>query len=169
MPLGIYCLINLFVFSIAPFCHAAYASAKNIFVFSFEAIISCLQYSEPLSVVIVFTSLRYGNNILITASATPSAFFPLGNLRIIIKLVLRSHSVTMALFCCFPTMRSISQSPKRVPFASAGRSWMLNLLGIVRTFVFRGLLICRLYLSLWRQCFLSSPLSSARICLYIVS
>ena len=29
VPLGIYCRISLFAFSIAPFCHEEYGSAKN--------------------------------------------------------------------------------------------------------------------------------------------
>lgn len=29
VPLGIYCLTSLFPFSMAPFCHAQYESAKN--------------------------------------------------------------------------------------------------------------------------------------------
>jgi len=39
-PLGIYYLINLFVFSIVPFCHEEYESVKYTIVFKAFAIFS---------------------------------------------------------------------------------------------------------------------------------
>ncbi len=59
VPFGIYCLISLLAFSIAPFCHEENESAKNTILGfgvplgakAFE-IILWQQNSEPLSVVI---------------------------------------------------------------------------------------------------------------------
>ncbi len=50
VPLGIYCLTSLFMFSIAPFCHEAYESAKKTFVPSALAIFLWHANSVPLSV-----------------------------------------------------------------------------------------------------------------------
>ena len=62
VPFGIYCLISLLAFSIAPFCHEENESAINTILGfgvplrakAFE-IILWQQNSEPLSVVIVRT------------------------------------------------------------------------------------------------------------------
>lgn len=60
VPFGIYCRMSLLAFSIAPFCHDEYESAKNTrlgFLVPFGAnafeINRWAQNSEPLSVVIV--------------------------------------------------------------------------------------------------------------------
>ena len=51
---GIYCLINLFVFSIDPFCHEQYGSAKYTGTPKYFVMSLCAANSGPLSVVIVF-------------------------------------------------------------------------------------------------------------------
>ena len=51
---GIYCLINLFVFSIVPFCHEQYGSAKYTGTAKYFVMFLCTANSGPLSVVMVF-------------------------------------------------------------------------------------------------------------------
>ena len=53
--LGIYCLINLFVFSTVPFCHEQYGSAKYTGTPKYLVMSLCTANSGPLSVVIVLT------------------------------------------------------------------------------------------------------------------
>ena len=57
--LGIYCLISLFVFSIAPFCHEQYGSAKYTGTPKNLVISLCAANSGPLSVVMVFRESLY--------------------------------------------------------------------------------------------------------------
>lgn len=125
VPFGIYCLMSLLVFSTAPFCQEEYESVKKTGTPSFLVIHSCAANSLPLSVVIVFSPFPlYGSSSLYTVFASGLAFFPCFNLSMSRKLVLRSIIVSMALLS-LSTIRSISQSPNRLPSASFGRSCML--------------------------------------------
>lgn len=163
VPFGMYCLTSLFSFSTAPFCHEQYESAKYTGTSRFLVIHSCSANSLPLSVVIVFSAFPlYGSSNLHTTFANGFAFFPYLSFSMSRKLVLRSTSVSMALLS-LSTIRSISQSPKRFPSASAGRSCMLT-----RFFMFVALVSClregeRLYFILWRHWAASSPVPSFRM------
>lgn len=129
----------------------------------FLVIQSCSANSLPLSVVIVFRAFPlYGSSSLQTTFANGFAFFPCLSFSMSRKLVLRSTSVSMALLS-LSTIRSISQSPKRFPSASAALSCMLT-----RFFIFIALVSClcegeRLYFILCRQWRASSPVSSLRM------
>ena len=171
VPFGIYCLMSLLAFSIAPFCHEAWESAKYTRLLSFlplvlNAVEMSLweQNSEPLSVVMVLMDCRYGNSSRIATFARAVGFFPCGSRAISSMLVLLSVRVSIAPFLPFPTIVSISQSPNRFPFASAGRWWMLTLRGMFLTLVVRLGLPWRLYFILCRQWELNSPVRSARMC-----
>ena len=93
---GMYCLINPFIFSIAPFYHEEYGSAKQTGAPILLVIFSCKANSKPLSVVIVLITSLYGQSKCMTASASLSAFLPCFYFRISSRLVLRSVRVTIA-------------------------------------------------------------------------
>ena len=123
---GMYFLMSLFAFSTVPFCHEAYESAKYTTTLSFPLMLSffdisrCAANSHPLSVVMVFNDSLYGNSSLHTTRAVGKALRPYSSFSMSMKFVERSVSVRIA--CPYEsTMVSISQSPKRVPSASAGR------------------------------------------------
>ena len=161
-----YFLMSLFAFSIAPFCHEQYESAKYTFPRTFPPLLSilvisrCAANSQPLSVVIVWTNSLYGKSSLATTLAVGSAFRPHSSFSIIMKLVERSVSVTMA--CPNGSMIvSSSQSPKRLPSASAGRSCMLVRLAMLVALVGGKALTLFRYLSSWGICFKRRPVGSA--------
>ena len=80
----------------------------------------CAANSHPLSVVMVFNDSLYGNSSLHTTRAVGKALRPCSSFSMSMKFVGRSVSVRIA--CPYEsTVVSISQSPKRVPSASAGR------------------------------------------------
>ena len=89
-------------------------------------------------------------------------FFPCLSFDMSRKLVLLSIMVKMA-WLSLSTMRSISQSPKRLPSASAGLSWMLTRLRMAVGFVVLLTLCFLAYFILWRQFCASSPVSSSRM------
>lgn len=74
--------MSLFTFSMAPFCHEQYKSAKYTMTFSLPLIDSplvisrCAANSHPLSVVIVLSVFLYGNSSLTTAVAVGIGFLP---------------------------------------------------------------------------------------------
>lgn len=82
------------------------------------------------------------------------------------KLVERSISMRMA-WPCASTIVSISQSPKRLPLASAGRSWMLVRLAMLVALVGRCGLARLLYFSSCGMCFASFHVMSAWTWLYM--
>ena len=94
------------------------------------AIISWHANSVPLSVVIDFTLPLNSASKCMTVLASSLAFLPLFSFLMNSILVLLSVSVTIAQFPSFPTIVSISKSPKRLPSASTGRSLMLIRLGM---------------------------------------
>ena len=152
-----YCLISPFSFSMPPFCHEEYGSAKYTFTPSPLLIISWHANSVPLSVVIDLICSLNGLSRCITVRANSFAFFPLGSFLMNSMLVLRSISVTIAPWLPLPTIVSISKSPKRLPSASCGRSLMLVRLGMDMRFPPTGLARC---FSLCRQCLYRLPPSA---------
>ena len=152
---GIYCLISLFVFSIAPFCHEQYGSAKYTGTPKYLVISLCAANSGPLSVVMVFRHSLYGSNSFLTAFARGFACFPNGSFRISGILVDFSTGVSMA---CWSgtTIKSISKSPNLFPSTSLLLSWMLTL-----SLIGRCLPLGRcLYFILCLVCLASSPVVS---------
>gem|GEM_PF-4392078 len=123
---GIYCLISLFVFSIAPFCHEQYGSAKYTGTPKNLVMSLCAANSGPLSVVMVFRLSLYGSSSFLTTFARGFACFPNGSFRISGILVDFSTSVSMA---CWSgsTIKSVSKSPNLFPSTSLLLSWMLTL------------------------------------------
>ena len=122
----IYCRISLLPFSMASFLPCAIGIGK------IHGHVELLGYPfmlGELTAVVRGDGLQglslYGSSNLHTVLATGFAFFPCLSLSINRKFVLLSVSVRMALLS-LSTMRSISQSPKRLPSASAGRSCMLT-------------------------------------------
>ena len=131
----------------------------------------------------------YGISSLHMVLATGMSFFPCLSFAMSRKLMLLSIMVKMA-WLSLSTMRSISQSPKRLPSASAGRSWILTRFRILVAFVSFFFRAFRAYLHnsgggsaakcqncvlpfccshhaptfiLWRQFLASSPVSSSRM------
>ena len=97
VPLGMYCLMSLFVFSMFPFCHDEYESVKYTCTFSFLAIHSCAANSGPLSVVMVLSpSPLYGSSSLHTVLASGMACLPCLSFSIRKRSLLLSTSVRMA-------------------------------------------------------------------------
>lgn len=155
-----YFLISLLAFSIAPFCHAEYESAKLTTALPSPLTARCLvismcaENSHPLSVVMVLTCFLYGSN------SPTTTLHPSSSLSTRMKFVKCSISVSIA-WSYASTIVFISQSPKRLPSASAGRSWMLVQLAMLVALVGRCRLVCLLYFSSCGMCLASFPVLSA--------
>ena len=150
-----YCLISLFVFSIAPFCQEQYGSAKYTGTPKNLVMSLCAANSGPLSVVMVFRLSLYGSSSFLTTFARGFDCFPNGSFCISSILVDFSTSVSMA---CWSgsTIKSISKSPNLFPSTSLLLSWILTL-----SLIGRCLLLGRsLYFILCLVCLASSPVVS---------
>lgn len=137
-----YCRMSPFAFSIAPFCHEEYGPAKYTGTPKLLLIISCAANSKPLSVVIVFIRPLKGMSSCFTVSANFLAFLPCFNFLMNSMFVCFSTKVTMAPQLPFPTMVSISKSPKRTPSTSFGLSLTLTRLGMTTRLPPTGLARC---------------------------
>ena len=149
-----YCLTSPFAFSIAPFCHEEYGSAKYTGTPRDLLIISCAANSTPLSVVMDFIFPLNGISSCFTVSANFFAFFPCFNFLINSIFVCFSTKVTIAPQLPFPTIVSISKSPNRTPSTSLGLSLILTRLGMTMRLPPTGLARC---FNLWRQFLYREP------------
>ena len=144
-----YCLINLFVFSIAPFGHEQYGSAKYTGTPKYLVMSLCAANSGPLSVVMVFRLSLYGSSSFLTTFARGFDSFPNGSFCISSILVDFSTSVSMA--CWSGSMiKSISKSSNLSPSTSLLLSWILNLSLIGRCLPLGRCLISSYVLWVWQ-------------------
>ena len=113
VPFGMYFLMRPFVFSMPPFCHGAWGSAKYTFMPSFLVMYSWQKNSDPLSVVMVFIHFRYGSNRCTIVLAASFASLPWGSFshdQPVCASVYYSHNCSFIVFAYYGVHFQVAES-----------------------------------------------------------